>query len=74
MLSMGFVMFLHKNLHLNLNKQRYIVGSSTCSFRPLSLLLTKILTAVKGLKSQCFTKINIIITFICVPFIQPFPR
>jgi hypothetical protein len=34
---------LHKNPH----KHRYIVGSSKCSTKPLSLLLTNILTALK---------------------------
>ena len=34
-------------LHKTPYKQRYIAGSSKCSTKPLSLLLTKILTAVK---------------------------
>jgi hypothetical protein len=34
-------------LHKNHYKQRYIAGSSKFSTKPLSLLLTKILTAVR---------------------------
>jgi hypothetical protein len=36
-------------LHKNPYKQRYIAGSSKCSTKPLSLLLTKLLTAIKEL-------------------------
>jgi hypothetical protein len=43
-------------LHENLYKQRYIVGSSQCSTKPLSLLLTKLLTAIKeSLQRYCST-------------------
>jgi hypothetical protein len=43
-------------LDKNLYKQRYIAGSSKCSTKPLSLLLTKILPAVKEkLKKYCAT-------------------
>ena len=43
-------------LHKNPYKQRYIVGSSKCSTKPLSLLLTKMLTAVKEkLQTYCAT-------------------
>jgi hypothetical protein len=35
-------------LHKNPYKQRYMAGSSKCSIKPLSLLLTKILTAAKA--------------------------
>ena len=34
-------------LHKNPYKQRYIVGSAKCSTKPLSQVLTRILTAVK---------------------------
>ena len=34
-------------LHKNPYKQRFIAGSSKCSTKPLSLLLTKLLTAIK---------------------------
>jgi hypothetical protein len=44
---------LHKNPH----KERYIAGSSKCSTKSLSLLLTKILSAVKEkLRTYCATK------------------
>ena len=43
-------------LHKTPYKQRYIAGSSKCSTKPLSLLLTKILTAVKKqLQTYCET-------------------
>ena len=43
-------------LHKNPYKQRYIAGSSKCSTKPLSLLLTKILTVVKEkLQEYCTT-------------------
>ena len=43
-------------LHKNPYKQRYIAGSSKCSTKHLSVLLTKILTTVKeGLQSYCST-------------------
>ena len=43
-------------LHKTPYKQRYIAGSSRCSTKPLSVLLTKILTTVKeGLQSYCAT-------------------
>ena len=34
-------------LHRNTYKQRYIMGSAKCSIKPLSQILTRILTAVK---------------------------
>jgi hypothetical protein len=41
-------------LHKNPYKQKYIAGSSKCSTKPLSLLLTKILTTVKeNLQMYC---------------------
>ena len=41
-------------LHKNPYKERYIAGSSNCSTKPLSVLLTKILTVIKGgLQSYC---------------------
>ena len=41
-------------LHKNPYKQRYIAGSAKCTTKPLSKLLTTLLTAVKdGLKSYC---------------------
>jgi hypothetical protein len=43
-------------LHKNQYKHRYITGSSKCSTKPLSLLLMKILTAVKEkLQTYCAT-------------------
>ena len=43
-------------LHKTPYKQRYIAGSSKCSTKPLSLILTKILTAVKEkLQMYCAT-------------------
>jgi hypothetical protein len=43
-------------LHKNPYKQRYIAGSSKCSTKPLSLLLTKLLTAIKeSLQRDCST-------------------
>jgi hypothetical protein len=43
-------------LHKNPYKQRYIAGSSKCSTKPLSLLLTKLLTAIKeSLQRHCST-------------------
>ena len=43
-------------LHKCPYKQRYIAGSAVCSTKPLSVLLTKLLTAVKeGLQKYCDT-------------------
>ena len=43
-------------MHKNPYKQRYIAGSSKCSTKPLSLLLTKLLTAVtESLQRYCST-------------------
>ena len=43
-------------LHKNSYKHRYIAGSSKCSTKPLSLLLTNILTTVKEkLQTYCAT-------------------
>ena len=43
-------------LHKNPYKQRYIAGSAKCSTKPLSQILTRILTAVKeGLQKYCDT-------------------
>ena len=43
-------------LHKNPYKQRYIAGSAKCSTKPLSLILTRILTALKeGLQKYCDT-------------------
>lgn len=43
-------------LHKNLDIQRYVVGSSKYSTKPISLLLTKILTTVKEkLQEYCAT-------------------
>jgi hypothetical protein len=43
-------------LHKNPYKQKYIAGSSECSTKPLSLLFTKLLTAIKeSLLRYCFT-------------------
>jgi hypothetical protein len=40
-------------LHKNPYKHRYRAGSSKCSTKPLSLLLTKILTVVEKLQTYC---------------------
>ena len=41
-------------LHKDPNKQRFIAGSSSCSTKPLSKLLTSILTTIKdGLQIYC---------------------
>ena len=43
-------------LHKNPYKQKYIAGSAKCSTKPLSQILTQILTAVKeGLQKYCDT-------------------
>ena len=43
-------------LHKNPYKQRYIAGSAKCSTKPLSQIITRILTAVKeGLQKYCDT-------------------
>ena len=43
-------------LHNNPNKQRFIAGSSACSAKPLSTLLTIILFKIKdGLKRYSYT-------------------
>ena len=43
-------------LHKTPYKQRYIAGSSKCSTKPLSVLLTKLLSTIKdGLQSYCST-------------------
>ena len=45
-------LFFHKNPY----KQRYVAGSAKCSTKPLSQILTRILTAVKeGLQRYCDT-------------------
>ena len=49
-------------LQLNINpyKQKFIAGSSKCSTKPLSLLLTKLLTAIKELLQRyCSTAYSI---------------
>ena len=43
-------------MHKNIYKQRFIAGSSKCSTKPLSILLTKLLTHIKqGLQKYCKT-------------------
>ena len=43
-------------MHKNPYKHRFIAGSSTCSTKPLSILLTKLLTHIKqGLQQYCET-------------------
>ena len=42
-------------LHKNPYKQRYIAGSSRCSTKPLSILLTEILTTIKGFGTRNYT-------------------
>ncbi|MCU7801424.1 MAG: hypothetical protein KZQ70_15165, partial [gamma proteobacterium symbiont of Lucinoma myriamae] len=54
-LELPFLYWIPK-LHKNPYKQRYIAGSAKCSTKPLSIVLTKILTAVKeGLQKYCST-------------------
>ena len=44
------------NMHKNPYKHRFIAGSSKCSTKPLSILLTKLLTHIKqGLQKYCET-------------------
>ena len=55
MTNLPFLYWLPK-LHKSPYKQRYIAGSSRCSTKPLSKLLTKILSTVKsGLQNYCET-------------------
>ena len=47
-------------------KQRYIAGSATCSTKPLSIVLTKILTAVKdGLRNTVLLPIPEVVSIRC---------
>jgi hypothetical protein len=49
-------LYCTQKLHKNPNKQKYIAGSSKCFTKPLSLLLTKLLTAIKeSLQRYCST-------------------
>ena len=48
--------YLIPKMHNNPYKQRFIAGSSKCSTKPLSFLLTKLLTHIKqGLQKYCET-------------------
>ena len=43
-------------MHKNPYKHRFIAGSARCSTKPLSILLTKLLTHIKqGLQKYCET-------------------
>ena len=54
-LDLPYIYWIPK-MHNNPYKHRIIVGSSKCSTKPLSILLTKLLTHIKqGLKKYCET-------------------
>ena len=54
-LDLPYIYWIPK-MHKNLYKHRFIAGSSKCSTKPLSILLTKLLTHIKqGLQKYCET-------------------
>ena len=54
-LDLPYIYWIPK-MHKNLYKHRFIAGSSKCSTKPLSILLTKLLTHIKqGLQKYCKT-------------------
>ena len=54
-LDLPYIYWIPK-MHKNPYKHRFIAGSSKCSTKPLSILLTKLLTHVKqGLQKYCET-------------------
>ena len=54
-LDLAYIYWIPK-MHKNPYKHRFIAGSSKCSTKPLSILLTKLLTHVKqGLQKYCET-------------------
>ena len=54
-LDLPYIYWIPK-MHKNPYKQRFIAGSSKCSTKPLSILLTKLLTHIKqGLQKYCET-------------------
>ena len=54
-LDLPYIYWIPK-MHKNPNKHRFIAGSSKCSTKPLSILLTKLLTHIKqGLQKYCET-------------------
>ena len=54
-LDLPFIYWIPK-MHKNPHKHRFIVGSSKCSAKPLSILLTQLLTHSKqGLQKYCET-------------------
>ena len=54
-LDLPYIYWIPK-MHKNPYKHRFIAGSSRCSTKPLSILLTKILTRIKhGLQTYCET-------------------
>ena len=51
-----FYIYWIPKMHKNPYKHRFIAGSSKCSTKPLSILLTKLLTHIKqGLQKYCET-------------------
>ena len=54
-LNLPYIYWIPK-MHKNPYKHRFIAGSSKCSTKPLSILLTKLLTHIKqGLQNYCKT-------------------
>ena len=54
-LDLPYIYWIPK-MHKNLYKHRFIAGSARCSTKPLSILLTKLLTHIKqGLQKYCET-------------------
>ena len=54
-LDLPYIYWIPK-MHTNPYKHRFIAGSSKCSTKPLSILLTKLLTHIKqGLQKYCET-------------------
>ena len=54
-LDLPYIYWIPK-MHKNPYKHRFIAGSSKCSTKPLSILLTKLLTHIKqGLQKYCET-------------------
>ena len=57
MTTRDYLTYMDPNLHKSPVKHRFIAGSSKCTTKQLSSLLTKILTVIKtGLGKYCSTK------------------
>ena len=57
-LDLPYIYWIPK-MHKNPYKHRFIAGSSKCSTKPLSILLTKLLTHIKqGLQKYCETSFS----------------